>query len=38
METDEDGDQIVEYLEGTAEKPVKKVGEKNPEAQEGEEK
>ena len=32
-ETDSDGSQIVEYLEGKAEKPLKKVGEENPEAQ-----
>ena len=34
-ETDSDGSQIVEYLEGKAEKPLRKVGEENPEAQKG---
>ena len=35
VETDSDGSQIVEYLEGKAKKPLKKVGEENPEAQKG---
>ena len=34
-ETDSDGSQIVEYLEGKAKKPLKKAGEENPEAQKG---